>query len=104
MDLPRAVVVTPRRIVPPLTWRTAAPMGPDHGPFLSEFATWLEAGHGRMARRAAHVRDAGDFLRWYDVNRHHDDVAFAARAFAEYGTHSQAASMRLLLQWLGGAR
>ena len=74
-------------------------MAPERGPFLRDFSSWLETGHGVPGRRAATVRDADEFLHWYDVN-HHDDVAAAARSFAEYGTPQQAASMRLLLQWL----
>lgn len=78
-------------------------MSADLGPFLSEFAAWLDAGHGTPTRRPGHVRDVNDFLTWYDVN-HRDDIATAARSFAQCGTTSQQASMRLLLRWLGGDR
>jgi hypothetical protein len=74
-------------------------MSPERGPFLNGFAAWLDSGHGLPARRATYLRDANEFLQWYEVNRHHD-VDLAARSFAEYGTAGQAASMRLLLEWI----
>jgi hypothetical protein len=72
---------------------------PDPGPFVSGFAAWLDAGHGLTGSRLRHLRDVKEFLVWFDVNTQ-DDVVSGARAFAEYGSHQQAASMRLLLQWL----
>ena len=74
-------------------------MAPDPGPFMSGFTEWLEAGNGVPSARARNVRDVREFLVWYDVNGQ-DDVATAARQFGEYGSHQQATSMRLLLQWL----
>jgi hypothetical protein len=66
---------------------------------MTGFSEWLEAGNGVPATRARNLRDVREFLVWYDVNQQ-DDVATAARQFGEFGTHHQAASMRLLLEWL----
>ena len=75
------------------------PLGVDPGPFVSGFAAWLDAGHGAAQARMRHVHDVKDFLVWYDVNPQ-DDVVGAARQFAARADHQQAASMRLLLEWL----
>ena len=74
---------------------------PEPGPFISGFAAWLDTGHGLAGARLRHLRDVKEFLSWYDVNAQ-DDVVSAARQFAEYGSHQQATSMRLLLEWLAG--
>ena len=73
--------------------------GVDPGPFVSGFAAWMDQGHGIEHVRGRHLRDVQEFLAWYDVNPH-EDVVSAARRFAEFGTHQQAGSMRLLLEWL----
>ena len=72
---------------------------PDPGPFISGFAAWLDAGHGTLRARPRHVRDGKEFLTWYDVNPQ-EDVVHAARQFRERGSHQQAGTMRLLLEWL----
>jgi hypothetical protein len=72
---------------------------PEQSSVLTGFAAWLDAGNGPAPSRARNLRDVQEFLSWYDVN-HHDDVATAARQFGQYGNHQQAASMRLLLEWL----
>jgi len=77
-------------------------MAPDPGPFISGFSAWLDAGHGVITSRSRAVRDVTEFLAWYDVNPQ-DDVMSAARQFAEFGTHHQATSMRLLVEWLADA-
>jgi len=69
------------------------------GPFVSGFAAWLDTGHGVVTSRARHLADVNEFLAWYAVNGH-DDVIGAARQYAEFGTHQQATSMRLLVEWL----
>jgi len=74
-------------------------MAPDPGPFISGFGAWLESGHGASSSRSRHLRDVTEFLAWYDINSQ-DDVMSAARQFAEFGTHQQATSMRLLVEWL----
>src|SRR3954452_20224907 len=74
---------------------------PEPGPFVSGFAAWLDSGHGITAARPRHVGHAREFLAWYDVN-HCDDVVAAARSFVACGSHQQAASMRLLLEWMAG--
>ena len=98
---------------PPLTRRAGAALGRralrwcgalappalDPGPFVSGFAAWLDTGHGAEQARMRHLQDVQEFLVWYDVNPQ-DDVVSAARQFAEYGSHQQALSMRLLLEWL----
>jgi hypothetical protein len=66
---------------------------------MSGFAAWLDGGHGVTTARTRHLRDVIEFLEWYDVNSR-DDVMTAARQFAEYGSHQQAVSMRLLVEWL----
>lgn len=66
---------------------------------MSGFSAWLDDGHGVASTRARNLRDVREFLVWYDVNAQ-DDVATAARQFGEFGTHQQASSMRLLLEWL----
>ena len=66
---------------------------------MSGFAAWLDSGHGLAAARQRHLGDVKEFLVWYDVNPF-DDVVTAARQFAAYGSHQQAMSMRLLLEWL----
>lgn len=86
-------------MVPPSTCCQVVAVIPEQSTVLTGFATWLEAGNGAVPSRARHLRDVQEFLVWYDVN-HHDDVATAARRFGEYGSHHQAASMRLLLEWL----
>ena len=71
----------------------------DPGPFISGFAAWLDSGHGANRSAARHVSHAKDFLAWYGANRH-EDVVIGAREYAQHGSHQQAASMQLLLQWL----
>jgi len=74
---------------------------PDPGPFVSGFAAWLDAGHGATATssRGRHVGHVKEFLAWADINPH-EDVVSAVREYAQYGSHQQATSMRLLLEWL----
>ena len=73
--------------------------GLDPGPFISGFSAWLDDGHAAVNTRARPVRDVTEFLTWYDVN-HQEDVVLAATQYAEFGTHQQATSMRLLVEWL----
>jgi hypothetical protein len=71
----------------------------DPGPFVSGFAAWLDSGHRAGSSAARHVGHVKEFLAWADVNPH-EDVVTAAREYAQYGSHQQATSMRLLLEWL----
>ena len=80
-------------------WSRVSVPAPDPGPFISGFAAWMDAGHGAPSARQRHLRDVKEFLVWYDVNPQ-DDVVHAARQFGEFGSHQQATSMRLLLEWL----
>lgn len=77
-------------------------MLPDPGPFVSGFAAWLDTGHGSVSARSRHLRDVHEFLAWFDANSY-DDVVSAALQFGEYGSHQQAVSMRLLVEWLADA-
>ena len=80
-------------------WSLVSVPASDPGPFISGFAAWMDSGHGAPSARSRHLRDVKEFLVWYDVNPQ-DDVVHAARQFAEFGSHQQATSMRLLLEWL----
>jgi hypothetical protein len=71
----------------------------DPGPFVSGFAAWLDEGHRAGGSAARHVGHVKEFLAWYGVN-HHEDVVTAVKEYAQYGTHQQATSMGLLLEWL----
>ena len=80
-------------------WSRVSSAACDPGPFISGFAAWMDSGHGAPSARPRHLRDVKEFLVWYDVNPQ-DDVVHAVRQFAEFGSHQQATSMRLLLEWL----